>query len=196
MRSAASELSSLYGGFNHSIQSEDSSICQQTIPTEKAIGSSAPSPEYSMSSNESMYLFAWEKHHEKKYSSPPGSLYVSFESTTTDRSWKSPENSLTGNDESKISALQQSVNYLNVLDHVSENWPHYLMELSDHSELQSYNSDISYELLDEPRISNSSRCSVTSSISAVSAHQFSCIKHGILIFFHVNPLLNNLCFRN
>lgn len=174
MISATSELSSSDGSFNHSIQS---------ILTERPIGSSAPSPVYSMSSNESMHLFSWEKRQGMRYPSPPGSAYYSFESTTTDRNWNSLENSLAGDDgESTISALQRSVNYLNVIDQVSENWHHYLMQSSDNSGLQSYPSDISYELLDEPRISISSWCSNTSSISAVSERCFSWIEHDILTF--------------
>ncbi|KAL8537783.1 hypothetical protein ACS0TY_012789 [Phlomoides rotata] len=166
MRGAASKPSSLDGSFNHPIQSADGSDCQENIPTERPIGSSAPSPAYSTSSNESMHSFEWEKRQGEKYPSPPESVYVSFESPTADRNWNSPENSLAGDDECKISSPQQSVNYLYALDHVLENWPHYMMESSDRSELQSYTSDISYELIDEPRISISSRCSTTSSISA------------------------------
>lgn len=176
MRSAASELSSSDGVFNHprrSLSSRNNSReYQQIICT--------PSPPYSVSSNESMNMIPWEKRRGNNPSTPLESAYTSFESSIFGSHRNSVENSVAGDSEfghttppkrlteDKISALQQSVNHLNLQGRALESLPHYSFGSSDHSELQSYPSDISYELLDEPRISDSSRSSTSSSLAAVS----------------------------
>ncbi|GFP85711.1 U-box domain-containing protein 52 [Phtheirospermum japonicum] len=112
--------------------------------------SNTPSPPNSFSSNEPMHMFAWEKR--GKNLTPDASL----DSTPFTSNGNSPEH------KARNFALQQSSNYMNLRGRTLENLPQFSSESSDHSEGQSFQSDLSYDLLDQPRISDASRSSTAS----------------------------------
>ncbi|KAL7114029.1 hypothetical protein ACP275_04G095800 [Erythranthe tilingii] len=161
-----SEVSSSEGGFTASRRSLDG-IKNAFSP----VGNTTPSPPNSVSSNESLHnhMFPWEKNRR-----------VSPESTQFGgSSFDLQDNSRSGDGEfvqgaaaaaanskrpqgGKVYALQQSVNFMNLRGRTLESFSQYSSGSSEHSELQSFQSDLSYDLLDQPRISDSSRSSTSS----------------------------------
>lgn len=143
---------------------------QQISPTERPSFSNTTSPPNSASSNESLHMLPWGKRHGSKNHTPLESDNISLESTSYSSSCNSMENVGAGDIEfgrmtplrrlpgGKMMALQGRT-----LESLSGFWS----ESSERWDMQSFQSDISYELLDQPRISDSSTSSTTS-VSAVS----------------------------
>ncbi|KAL6563312.1 hypothetical protein OROHE_005899 [Orobanche hederae] len=123
---------------------------QQNFPTERPSGSNTPSPPNSVSSNEPLHMFPWEK----RSKSPTAD--ISLASTPFTSNCNSPDQ------KARNFALQQSSNYVNLRGRTLESLPQFFAESSDHSEVQSFQSDLSYELMDQPGISDSSRSSTSS----------------------------------
>ncbi|KAL6491745.1 hypothetical protein OROGR_034110 [Orobanche gracilis] len=123
---------------------------QQNFPTERPSGSNTPSPPNSVSSNEPLHVFPWEKR--SKNPTPD----ISLASTPFTSNCNSPDQ------KARNFALQQSSNYVNLRGRTLESLAQFSVESSDHSEVQSFQTDFSYELMDQPRISDSSRSSTSS----------------------------------
>ncbi|KAL3618218.1 hypothetical protein CASFOL_038539 [Castilleja foliolosa] len=167
-RNSSSELSSLDGPYSqprrsldYSTQSRKYLDYSQSTVTNSPLASSTnntsirersntPSPPNSVSSNELMHMFAWEKR--GKNLTPD----MSLDSTPITSNGNSPEQ------KARNFALQQSSNYLNLRGRPLEDLPQFSSESSDRSEEQSFQSDLSFEPLDQPRISDASRSSSAS----------------------------------
>ncbi|KAG8380118.1 hypothetical protein BUALT_Bualt07G0160400 [Buddleja alternifolia] len=112
-----------------------------------------------------------------KTTSPLQSANTSYESLAYASNFSSPYNSGPSDGEfgqttppnkqhpgsnSKISTLQQSMNNLNIRVQTKESPVHSMSGSSDLSGVQSFPSDVSFEILDRTRISDSSRSSASS----------------------------------
>ncbi|KAL0463807.1 UNVERIFIED_CONTAM: U-box domain-containing protein 52 [Sesamum latifolium] len=147
---------------------------QLIIPSERPSVSSTASPPHSVSSNDSLPMLPWRKWPGSKSRSPMGSDNVSFE-TASYHSSNSGDHVGAGDFDSgrmtplrrlpggKMTPFQQSANHLNLRGRTLESLPDFSCGSSERSDMQSFNSDISYELVD--RMSDSSRSS-TSSVAA------------------------------
>ncbi|KAH6781276.1 hypothetical protein C2S51_006569, partial [Perilla frutescens var. frutescens] len=150
-------------------------------PSEESIGSGAPSPSYSTtSSNESRHLFAWEKRHGSSYATTLESSNTSFENVMAGKYEFNHITSSTRPLYGKAPTPGRSL----ALDH-------YSFMSSDQSEQHSYPSDISYELLDEQRISNASRCS-TSTLATEIEDELNRVK---LELKHITDKYNAACLE-
>lgn len=190
-RSGASEVPSSDGGGRRSLDgvknlfsrssSRNSSNrdYHQTIPLERPLtNSNTPSPPYSLSTvsssgDESLQIFPWLLKGQvgaKGFFSRSDSANTSAETSPLASKYHSVENPegelrqikrlLPGG---KISsALQNPINYANLRGRVMESYPHSTSGSSENSELQSYQSDLSYDLIDQPRSSDSSGSSTSS----------------------------------
>ncbi|PIN14646.1 Serine/threonine protein kinase [Handroanthus impetiginosus] len=112
------------------------------------------SPRNSISSNEYLHTIPWAS--TSMEFTPYGSNYSSSENDM-EFGQVTPSKRFLG---IKNFALQQSVNFLNLRGRNLENLSDSLSGSSDHSE--SILSDVSYEVLDQPRISDASRNSTSS----------------------------------
>ncbi|KAK4410489.1 U-box domain-containing protein 51 [Sesamum angolense] len=136
--------------------------------------SKSTSPPHSVSSNDSLPMLPWGKRPGSKSRSPMGTENVSFE-TASFNSSNSGDNVGTGDFDSgrmtplrrlpggKMTPFQQSANRVNLRGRTLESLPDFSSVSSERSDMQSFQSDISYELMD--RMSDSSRSS-TSSVAA------------------------------
>ncbi|KAK6125056.1 hypothetical protein DH2020_041234 [Rehmannia glutinosa] len=188
-KSAATELSSLDGGNQTRGSSSDGSKntsplnsgnnsreYQQMITRERYFGSKSPSPQNSENSNEFLQTAPGEK---QKNTTSQDSANTSYESIAYGSSYSSPRNSGAGESEfgqmstldrqpgSKISAILQSMNNLNLEVRTKGSPPYSVSGSSDHSEGLSFPSDVSFEILDPPRISDSSRSSTSSQAAEI-----------------------------
>ncbi|XP_020548150.1 uncharacterized protein LOC105157847 [Sesamum indicum] len=138
---------------------------QQIIPRERPSGSKTPSHQNLFYSSES--LQAVEKQHGGKGLAVPESANISNESIVYSSNYSSSQDSGGGDSEfgrmtplnrqhgSKISAILQSMNNLNLEVRTKDTTSYSVSESSDHSEVLSFPSDVSFEILDQTRISDS-----------------------------------------
>ncbi|KAK4413770.1 hypothetical protein Salat_2789800 [Sesamum alatum] len=148
---------------------------QLIIPMERPFVSNITSPPNSLSSNESLQMLPWGKRPGSRSRSPMGSENVSFEPASYNSSYNSGDNIGAYDVESgrmtplrrlpggKMTPFQQSVYHLNLRGRTLESLPDFSPGSSERSDMHSFHSDISYELVD--RMSDSARSS-TSSVAA------------------------------
>ncbi|KAG8388409.1 hypothetical protein BUALT_Bualt02G0122900 [Buddleja alternifolia] len=130
----------------------------------------------SLDINESQHIYPWEKRHISNNPTPVESSSTSIECSPFTSHYNSPENSghvdsevghLPPLNKPPVSKILQHMNNLNFRVGGLDSSPHSLSGSSDYSEVLSFRSDISYDLLDQPRISDSSRSSTSSQTAEI-----------------------------
>ncbi|PIN22301.1 Serine/threonine protein kinase [Handroanthus impetiginosus] len=139
---------------------------QQIIQGERLFGIKIPSSQDSM--NE------FPQGGKRKGSSPLESSYTSYESVSYGSNYSSPLDSRAGDSQfghmtpqnmqpsSNISVILQSMDNLNLQVRTKESPPFSMSGSSDRSEMMSFPSDVSFEIVEQPGISDSSRSSSSS----------------------------------
>ncbi|KAL0319408.1 UNVERIFIED_CONTAM: U-box domain-containing protein 52 [Sesamum angustifolium] len=178
-RSTASDLSSQDGG-NQPSRSVDSSKSysplssgnnsreyQQVTPRERPSGSKIPTHQNLFYSSESLQAVPVEKQHGGKGPAVLESANISNESIVYSSNYSSSQDSGAGDSEighttplnrqqgSKILAILQSMNDPNLEVRTKDTTSYSVSGSSDHSEVLSFPSDVSFEILDQTRISDS-----------------------------------------
>ncbi|KAL0354521.1 UNVERIFIED_CONTAM: U-box domain-containing protein 52 [Sesamum radiatum] len=177
-KSAASDLSYLDGGNQPRISVDsgksysplssgnNSREYQQITPIERPSGSKTPFHQNLFYSSESLQAVPVEKQHGGKGPGVLESANISNESIVYSSNYSSSHDSGAGDSEfgqvtplnrqqgSKISAILQSMNDLN-LEVRTKGTTYSVSGSSDHSEVLSFPSDVSFEILDQTQISDS-----------------------------------------
>ncbi|KAL3632942.1 hypothetical protein CASFOL_025926 [Castilleja foliolosa] len=150
---------------------------QQTPQNDRSFGSNSPSPQNSAYGDEFHQTMPMENHNNNKYFTPADSVNTSYGSVGFSSNYRSPLNSGPGENafghiaqpprqaDNKISSMLQSMNNMN-LEVRTKVSPHY-SESSDLSEVMSFPSDVSFEMMDPHRISDSSRSSTSSQTAEI-----------------------------
>ncbi|XP_075493091.1 U-box domain-containing protein 35-like isoform X1 [Primulina tabacum] len=155
-KSAVSEFSFNDGSKNTSpLNSRD---YLQTTPSKRFMRSKIPL-QNSEESSGSVHTAQWEKRNESKNPTYVESENSSYESLPYGSNHNSPFSSLTSGIEpsNKHSAIQESVTNLNLRVRTKETSTHSLSGSSNNSGVPSFTSDVSFELLDQPRSSDSTK---------------------------------------
>lgn len=107
----------------------------------------------------SVNMARWEKRNDSKNPTPVESANSSYESLPYGSNHNSPFSSLTSDIEpgNKYSVIQESMTNLNLRVRTRETSPHSLSGSSNNSGVPSFPSDVSFELLDQPRSSDSTK---------------------------------------
>ncbi|KAL0415075.1 UNVERIFIED_CONTAM: U-box domain-containing protein 52 [Sesamum latifolium] len=140
---------------------------QQITPRERPSGSKTPFHQNLFYSSESLQAVPAEKQHGGKGPAVLESANISNESIVCSSNYSSSHDSGTGDSEfghmapfnrqqgSKISAILQSMNDLNLEVRTKDATSYSVSGSSDHSQVLSFPSDVSFEILDQNRISDS-----------------------------------------